>query len=923
VDSSAARDARRSSDVDARRLIAAAGETARGGVEAPMKLLDTIRFRLATLFEPTKLSAEMEAEQRSHIEHRADDLERSGVSRREAVRRAKLEFGGAAKFAEESKEAAGGTFVESIFQDVRYATRLLRKSPGFTLVAVLTLALGIGANAVVFGALNALILRPINLPNAQSLLAIVRSDDPSITQSYVSYPDYIDLRDRNTSFEALAAYSIGEVGLDAGDGPARVSVSGVSGNYFDVLDVQPYLGRFLHASDERGANSAPYVVLSYGFWHSHFHDDPGIVGRTVQVNKQPFTVIGVAARGFHGSASFFSPDIFVPLLNEGQIDDTGDLDVRGNRWVFQVLGHLKPGVTRAQALADLRSIGAYLQKTYPNDDAKLALSLARPSLLGSVIEHGVAAFVMALMVLAGLILLAACTNLGSLFAARTADRSRELALRLALGSSRARIMRQLFTEVILLSLAGGAIGLCLSVTLLNSLSVWRPFPQFPLNVPVAPDWRVYAAALVLAVASGFLFGAIPVKQVLQADPYEVVKSGAASGTPGKFGLRDVLLAVQIAICAVLVTASLVAVRGLVRSLHSNFGFEPRGALLVQTDLSMDGYRPEAQPAMQKRLIEEVRSIPGVKSVGIVSLPPLHLYWATTSVFKDSTASLRSADSAADAIEYDVSPEYFQAAQTPLISGRALTWQDDKNAPRVAVVNREFARRLFGSEGDAIGRYFKIQNGTKIQVAGIVDDGKYTVNLAEDPQAAMFLPVLQAPTSETWMVVRSDGDPRGLTGAIRSKVHELDPGLPTFMQTWTDAMNGALFPPLMASLSLGVLGAMGALLSVTGIFGLATYAVSKRKRELGIRMALGAQKSEVLAAALGRALKLLVFGSAAGLILGLLASRVLAMVVYGATPRDPLVLAGVVLAMLLVGLIATWIPAQRALAVGPAMLMRED
>jgi predicted permease len=679
----------------------------------------------------------------------------------------------------------------------------------------------------------------------------------------------------------------------------------------------------LHASDERGANSAPYVVLSYGFWHSHFHDDPGVVGRTVQVNKHPFTVIGVAARCFHGSASFFSPDIFVPLLNEGQIDDTGDLDVRGNRWVFQVLGHLKPGVTRAQALADLGSIGAYLQKTYPNDDAKLALSLARPSLLGSVIEHGVAAFVMALMVLAGLILLAACTNLGSLFAARAADRSRELALRLALGSSRARIMRQLFTEAILMSLAGGAIGLCLSVALLNSLSVWRPFPQFPLNVPVAPDWRVYAAALVLAVASGFLFGAIPVKQILQADPYEVVKSGAASGTPGKIGLRDVLLAVQIAICAVLVTASLVAVRGLVRSLHSNFGFEPRGALLVQTDLSMAGYRAEAQPAMQKRLIEEVRTIPGVKSVGMVSLPPLHLYWATTSVFKDSSASLRSADSSADAIEYDVSPEYFQTAQTALISGRALTWQDDKNAPRVAVVNREFARRLFGSEGDAIGHYFKIQNGTKIQVAGIVEDGKYTVNLAEDPQAAMFLPLLQAPTSETWMVVRPDGDPRGLTGAIRSKVHELDPGLPTFMQTWTDAMNGALFPPLMASLSLGVLGAMGALLSVTGIFGLATYAVSKRKRELGIRMALGAQKREVLEAALGRALKLLVFGSAAGLILGLLASRVLAMVVYGATPRDPFVLAGVVLAMLLVGLIATWIPAQRALAVDPAMLMREN
>ena len=360
-----------------------------------------------------------------------------------------------------------------------------------------------------------------------------------------------------------------------------------------------------------------------------------------------------------------------------------------------------------------------------------------------------------------------------------------------------------------------------------------------------------------------------------------------------------------------------------RSLDSNFGFDPRGVLLVQTDLSMAGYRPDAQPATQKWLIDEVSAIPSVQSAGLVSLPPLHLYWATTNVFKDATASLHSADADAQAIEYDVSPDYFHAAHTALIAGRGFTEHDAKTGPRVAIVNREFARKVFGSQSAALVRYFKLQDGTRIEVVGIAEDGKYTVNLAENQQPAMFLPLLQAPTSETWMVVRSDGDPRQLANSIRAKVHEIDPGLPTYMQTWSDAMSAALFPPRMASLSLGVLGVIGALLSVTGIFGLAAYAVSKRKRELGIRMALGAQKREVLGAALGRAFKLLVFGSAAGLALGLLASRVLAMVVYGATPRDPIVLAGAVLAMLLVGVIATWIPAQRALAVDPATLMRED
>jgi ABC-type antimicrobial peptide transport system permease subunit len=319
----------------------------------------------------------------------------------------------------------------------------------------------------------------------------------------------------------------------------------------------------------------------------------------------------------------------------------------------------------------------------------------------------------------------------------------------------------------------------------------------------------------------------------------------------------------------------------------------------------------------------MKAIPGVTSVGLASNPPLHMGWETTIVFTDKTADLRPSNAASETMLYDISPEYFHAAVTPFLAGRDLTWQDDKDSPRVAVVNREFARKVFGSLADAMGGYFKRRDGTRIQVVGIVEDGKYTANLAEDRQSAMFLSILQSPSSETYMVVRSSGDPQQLAAAIRTKLRDLDAGLPSFIQTWYEEMNGAMFAPRMASSSLGVLGVMGAMLSITGIFGLAAYSVSKRKRELGIRMALGAQPKEVLQAALGRSFKLLAFGSAAGLLLGLLATRVLAFIVYQATPRDPLVLAGVVLAMALLGLLATWIPAQRALSIDPAILLREE
>ena len=877
-------------------------------------------LRLRSLFRRQRVEQELDDELQYHLERKTEEYIARGLTPKQSRQAALRAMDGLTQRKEECRDARGVNAIDNTLQDLRYSLRVLAKTPGFTAVAVLTLALGIGANAMVFGVLNGLILNPRNVPQAQSLYAIERASDKSTWQSY---PDYLDLRDRSRSFDDLAAFNPSPAGLDAGKDPSQVWGYIVTGNYFDALGLQPYLGRFFHGSDEHGPNSAPYIVLPYAYWHSHFQDDRGVVGRVVQLNKHPFTILGVAPPEFQGTLLFFSPAFFVPLVNQEQVVGMSVLNERGNRGILMVMGHLKAGVTPAQAIADLNSVGAYLEKSYPKDDGKMTFTLARPGLLGDALGRPVRGFVTGLMLLAGLILLAACANLGSLFAARAADRGREVALRLALGSSRGRILRQVFTEAVLISLVGGAFGLWGSVVLMGELSAWQPVPQFPfLHVPVNPDASVYLVALLLSLASGFLFGAVPVRQVLRTNPYEVIKSGSTGRIGRRITVRDLALVVQIAICALLVTSSLVAVRGLARSLHGNFGFEPRNAMLVNTVLTMAGYSGDRVPVMERRMIDALETIPGVQSVGLVNYPPLSMALETLSVFTDKTTDLSPSNAAFAAFTYSISPDYFRAAGTPLLSGRTLSWHDDKNAPRVAVVNREFASRIFGSVTNAVGRYYKMRDGTRVQVVGIAADGKY-LTLAEDSQPAMFVPFLQSPPGMTSLVVRSDRDPEQLATAMRSKLRDLDAGLPFEIQTWTKELDGALFPSRLATVSLGVLGAMGAMLAVTGIFGMAAYSVSRRLKELGIRMALGAQRKEVLRAALGRALKLLAYGSAAGLVLGILASRVLAFIVYQATPRDPLVLAGVVLAMLLLGLLATWIPAQRVLSIDPVTLLREE
>jgi predicted permease len=807
--------------------------------------------------------------------------------------------------------------------DLRLALRQLRKAPGFALTAVLTLALAIGANAVVFSVLNALVLHPLHVPHSDNLFMVERNYLSETTPSQ-SYPDYLDLRDRNHSFDSLVTYNItGGIGLDTGSGnPAVVWPYMVSANYFDALGIQPYLGRLLHASEEHGKNSMPEIVLSYALWHSYFNGDRAAVGRTVQINKHPFTIVGVAPPDFRGTELFFAPDLWVPLVNTPQLLDWYSLEERGNHSAW-VAGHLKPGVTPEAATSDLNTIAASLAKAYPKSDDGLKFSLSRPGLAGNTLAKPTRAFMAGLMLLAGLILLAACANLGSLFTARAADRSREIAVRMALGSRRQLIVRQLLTEALVLSLAGGVVGMAGAVAILRMLSTWRPIPDIPINVPVNPDVATYALALLLAVFSGVFFGMVPVRQVLRSDPWQIIRSGGADlGGARRFTVRDVLLGLQIAICAVLVTASLVAVRGLARSLESNYGIQPKNVMLVKTDLQMAGYSGPQRLEMQKHMLDAAAGIPGVTAVGFADRLPLSIGGNDSDVFADTTTDFRPTNAAADAENFGVSPDYFRAAGTALLAGRNFTMHDQDKAPVVAVVNREFARKVFGSVDKAIGGHFKFWGGQRAEVVGVVEDGKYQT-LTEDQKPAMFFPFLQHVSSNTWIIVRSQRDPQEIAAALLRSMHSLDPAMPLEIKTWNSELDSAVFAARVATVSLGVLGLLGAMLAITGIFGMASYTVSKRFRELGIRIALGADQRKLLSAALGRTFRLLAIGSVAGLILGVLATRVLSSIVYQATPKDPVILGGVILTMLCVGIVAALIPARRALTVDPMILLRNE
>jgi len=808
--------------------------------------------------------------------------------------------------------------ITGLSQDLRYGLRQLSRSWAFTITAVATLAVGIGANVIVFSVLNALLLRPLDLPQPTGLYNVEHATHGYFSQSY---PDYLDFQSRNRSFSSLAAYTMSGAGLKSGNVTYKCWYYKVSGNYFDMLGVEPAQGRLFHSSDEHGPNSAPFIVLSYDFWRSHFEADPRIVGSTVDVNRHPFTVLGIAPEGFYGTDRFLWPDFWIPIINAPDYENTDSLSDRAmhNLWI---LGKLKPGVTFEQASDDLNSIAHELARENPTTDDGLSARLVKPGLMGDFLGDPVRSFLAGVMLLAFLVLLAACANLASLFAARAADRGRELAIRLAVGSSRWHLLRQLLVEALLISGIGGAFGTLFSRSLLNVLTRWQPFPEIPVHVTVSADPRVYLMALLLSVGSGMAFGLVPMRQVWATNSAQIMKSGT-TGTMvvHRFTLRDLLLGIQVALCTLLVTSSFVALRGMQRSLDAPLGFRPQGVVLAETDMHMGGQSDTSALPLQKRMLQEIRRIPEVSSVGIIDEVPLGTGGSSMPVYREGTSDPRPSNSAFFAKYFSISPGYLEAAGTHLLTGRDFTWHDDANAPKVAIVNQTFARRLFGSISP-LGLHFVTDDKVPYEIAGVVEDGKYD-SLTEEPWPAMFFPLAQRTESDTSLVVRSNLPAGEVLPELRRVLTQIDPSLPFMFHSWPAGLALVLFPARVATACLGVMGLLAAMLAVTGVFGMAMYSVSKRIKEFGVRVALGAQAGQLMRSALGRPLVLLLLGSAAGLLLGTLASQLLAQIVYQATPRDPLVFAGVMMTMAILGLLATWIPARRALAIDPAELLREE
>lgn len=650
---------------------------------------------------------------------------------------------------------------------------------------------------------------------------------------------------------------------------------------------------------------------------------PAIIGKTVDVNQHPFTIIGIAEKDFHGSELLYWPDFWMPITSAPEIGYTANYLMNRashNPWV---IGRLKPGVTQEQATDDLKAISEQLAKQYPTEDYGLTARLVKPGLMGDSWGDPIRGFLKGIMVLAGLVLLAACANLGSVFAARATDRGRELAIRLAVGSSRWSILRGLLVEAVLISLVGGLCGTFFATELLYGLSRWQPFADIPFHVLVRPDAKVYAAALMLSLASGILFGLLPTRLIWRTDAAQAMKSGiTAVPLFRRLALRDLLLCMQISLCTLLVTASFVALRGMMRSLHAPFGFQPQGVMLAETDLAMAGYRQDQFLPVQRRMLEAVAHLPGASAAGMIDRTILGKgCCGGEGVYRADTTDFRK--EVFDAHNFAISPGYLEAAGTRLLSGRDITWSDDANSPQVAIVNATFARMLFGNK-PVVGQHFLLFRGTQPkEIIGVVEDGKYQ-SLTEDPQPAMLFPFSQEINNNgTVLVVRSPLSPNEIGSSLYHVLNSIDPHLPLTVHSWSDALDLVLFPAKAATGALSIMGLLAAMLAVTGIFGMASYGVAKRMKELGIRVALGANHVELIMSALGRPLILLLSGSIIGLLLGGLASNLLAHIVYEATPRDPLVIGGVFLTMTVLGLLAIGVPARRAFRIDPARLLREE
>lgn len=801
--------------------------------------------------------------------------------------------------------------------DLKFAWRTLVRRPAFTLVAVLILALGIGANATIFSWMESVVLQPIPAVDSSALIALHGTTRTRTDLSF-SYPDFLDIRaSQPAGVEDLIASRAVALNLRADGEPRRVWGQMVTPNFFDLLRLPVLLGRGFTPADGATKDKEPVVVLSFDAWHEHFAADRAIIGRTVTLNGRPFTVIGVAPQGFGGTMVGLSLDLFVPLTMQRAFMTGDRLNQRGSAFL-QVYGRLSPGATLDQAQASLDVAAARIAGDHRDHDG-------RGIMVEPVWQDGTAGMLLpvmaTLMAVVGVVLLIACANLAGLMLARAAGRQREVAVRLAVGASRGRLVRQFLVESALLAVLGGAGGIVLATWTSGTLMMLVPPTPFPVAFEPAISARVLAFSFAVTFVAAIAFGLLPALRASRPDVGIALKDAAANVTGGsaRARLRNGLVVTQVALSLLLLVSAALFVRGLAHASRVDPGFSMRDGVIAAVDLLPNGYDDARGTALHREIVQRVTALPGVESATLASMMPLEI--GSGSQMGLTIAGYQPAPNEELEASYNrIGPRYFETMGIPIVAGRAIDERDADGRQLAVVVNETMARKYW--DGDAVGRTVDFGNGPAT-IVGIAKDGKYS-RLNEDPKNFMYVPLAQFFRHDGLLIVRSAGDPASLIPSLQAEVRRLDPDLPLFdARTVDEHMKMSVFIPRLASVILALFGGLALLLTVVGLYSVIALGVAQRTREIGVRMALGASRGSVVGLVLRQGMKLTAIGTVAGVLLAAAASQALRSQLMGVAPNDVPSFAWTVALLLGVALLACAIPARRAARLDPVRALRTE